>query len=680
MRLNSGEDNDSIRAGPSSSASSSSADASTTIATNGHLTIGTNGNGFTTTKGLLGPGSATNGTSSSSSSIPRVILPGTQLYDDSSLINRQEFVRFVVQALRDVGYMESAKTLEAESGYQLESSRVAQFRRFILDGEWDDAENALEALGVHDQDALWDAKFLINRQRYLELLEARRTQDALHVLRHALVRFAPPDTDPDHIHALSSLVMCTDPEEVRRKAHWDGAEGSSRQNLLQGLQRYISPSVMLPPRRLAALLDQARQYQHSRCLFHNAPDSDFNLYQDHVCGIHHFPRDTTTILDAHAEEVWAIAWSHNGKFLASGGKDKNAIIWQLGDDPDPATREWNIAQVLRDHDHPVMHLAWSTDDSILVTGADHAIKVWNVKTGMCVQSIAMHKDEVSGLGFLPNGTGFISTSPDRHIYHWNNEGLLVDAWDPAPMRITDMAITPDGAKLVTIGMQFNTNVRPASGPAAVPINPPVQQKQPPTRMIVFDMRTKEIVNDVDFEGEVTSVKISRDSKFALLNHAPHEVRLYDLEHNRHSTKLLGPVQGENIIRGCFGGLNDNFVASGSEDGNVFIWHWKTESLIEVLPGHGSGSVNVVSWNPQNERMFATCSDDHTIRIWEALPPDPPSSPTTAMLPPPVPDPLPVPIPAPSAERDGKGKGKTNHEWDVDGVARRRTLSQSPARS
>lgn len=89
---------------------------------------------------------------------------------------------------------------------------------------------------------------------------------------------------------------------------------------------------MIPQRRLATLLHQAREYQHSRCVYHNSPleSSTFSLYTDHHCNKSDFPNTTTTILQGHSDEVWNLQWSHDGSYLATCGKDKTAIIWKTG--------------------------------------------------------------------------------------------------------------------------------------------------------------------------------------------------------------------------------------------------------------------------------------------------------------------------------------------------------------
>ncbi|KAH9930616.1 WD40 repeat-like protein [Fomitopsis serialis] len=588
-------------------------------------------------------------------STTRVSLPGSTLYDDS-YVDREEFVRLVIQSLRDVGYIESAATLEAESGYTMESSEVAEFRRCILDADWTRADAALMRLGVADDERLWEAKFLISQQKYLEMLEANKVTAALHVLRNEL---APLNVDRDQLHALSSLMMCSNPEDLRQRAGWDGASGHSRRRLLGNLQRYIPSSVMIPQRRFATLLDQARAYQQSLCLYHNAPSNSrtFSLYTDHLCDKDAFPRVTTAILEVHTDEVWNLEWSHSGNFLASASKDKTAIIWRVEHDKDPSIREISQQFILRDHPYPVGCVAWSLDDSILLTSAEDHIKLWNTRTGLCVRSLEAHSDVVTALAWLPDGSGFISGGLDRKIILWDADGKQRDSWGQTPIRVTDLTVTPDFTRLVAVGMyDVPTNV---PGPTATPPengNQPGAGRTAENRVIVYDLLTKQPQLFIPVDGELTSVEVSEDSRYALINRAPEpnapcEIHLWDLESERIARRYLGHKQSKHVIRSCFGGIDGSFVASGSEDAVVYIWHRDTGTLLEALSGHGPGSVNSVAWNPRNERMFASCSDDKTIRIWEAPPVHVVGVPVDAE------------DPRQAHEVDGKGKGKSRERWD-----------------
>jgi hypothetical protein len=99
---------------------------------------------------------------------------------------------------------------------------------------------------------------------------------------------------------------------------------------------YIPTSIMIPSRRMGALLAQAQAYQRQQCVYHNVPhpvaghvvEGD-SLYVDHECDTASFPRVTTLILDEHQDEVWTLAWSHAGDRLATGGKDRRVIVWRI---------------------------------------------------------------------------------------------------------------------------------------------------------------------------------------------------------------------------------------------------------------------------------------------------------------------------------------------------------------
>jgi WD40 repeat protein len=84
-------------------------------------------------------------------------------------------------------------------------------------------------------------------------------------------------------------------------------------------------------------------------------------------------------------------------------------------------------------------------------------------------------------------------------------------------------------------------------------------------------------------------------------------------------RYTGQRQEKNVIRGCFGGVKETFVLTGSDDGQIYVWHRDSGALLEILKGHGKGSVNCVAWHPKENRLFASCSDDHTVHVWEPPP-------------------------------------------------------------
>lgn len=142
-------------------------------------------------------------------------------------------------------------------------------------------------------------KFLLLEQKYLEYLEDGKVLDALHVLRNELT---PLQYNTARVHQLSSYMMCSNSQELHSRSNWEGKGPESRNTLMDRLQTYLPPNIMLPPYRLKALLDQALELQTLRCRHHNSTQAvhlnTASLLIDHCCPKDFFPTHTIQVINS----------------------------------------------------------------------------------------------------------------------------------------------------------------------------------------------------------------------------------------------------------------------------------------------------------------------------------------------------------------------------------------------
>jgi len=125
---------------------------------------------------------------------------------------------------------------------------------------------------------------------------------------------------------------------------------------------------------------------------------------------------------------------------------------------------------------------------------------------------------------------------DKDMIVYNLKGVSLHKWTGS--RIYDMAITPDGSRLVAICTERKIHIYD------------------------YIKRTKE--SEIPRDYALTSISVSRDSRYFMVNLANQEVELWDMITMELVRKFKGQKQGEFVIKSCFGGADENFVVSGSE--------------------------------------------------------------------------------------------------------------------
>ncbi|HEY4032635.1 MAG TPA: protein kinase [Ktedonobacteraceae bacterium] len=288
------------------------------------------------------------------------------------------------------------------------------------------------------------------------------------------------------------------------------------------------------------------------------------------------------IYRGHSNAVASVAWSPDGKRIASGSTDGTVQVWNAADGSN--------AYTYKGHSDVVWSVAWSPDGKHIASGSwDKTVQVWTAADGSNIYTYKGHSSSVESVAWSPEGKHVASGSDDNTVQVWTAaDGRNIYTYKGHSSSVYSVAWSPDDKRIASGSNDGTVQVWNATDGS----------------------------NVYTYKGHnnnrVYSVAWSPDGQCIASGSADKTAQVWNATDGRNVYTYKGH---NNWVYSVAWSPDSKRIASGSEDQTVQVWNAADGSSVYTYHRH-SDTVESVAWSPDGKRI-ASGSGDGTTQVWVA---------------------------------------------------------------